>query len=215
MVGAYRGDGAIQHAFPHGVHIALASHRGIDLGVGPGGRLVVQEEVVRAGLDVNGRRAGRAPMAPRLVQRFAAAQVHDIDRGARLRREVAHAVHVLGFQEVRTLLVPGLQIIAAGRAQRVSQHGNDLDVFAVHAHDRAGDGGRGAQGRIQQAVVDVGEALGQARGAFVHHVELVGRHAETARNFLKRFHMQIAGDTEMEAEVHAALRQRAVAHLFK
>ncbi len=115
-------------------------------------------------------------------------------------------MHVLGLEEIGALLVPGGEIVAAGKTQRLAQEGDHLDVLAVHAQHRAVDRRRRARRRVEQRIVDLGEALRQSGGALVHEVELVRRHAEALRALGQRLHVQVAGDAEVQAEVDAALR---------
>ena len=81
----------------------------------------------------------------------------------------------------------------------------------MDAEHRALDRRRRLARGVQQRVVDLGEALRESGRALVHEVELVRRDAEAARAFGQRLDVQVARDAEVQAEVDAALRRRAVA----
>jgi hypothetical protein len=110
-------------------------------------------------------------MPSRFVERLAARQMHDVDRAADLAAEVARAMHVLGFEKVGLCSFHAGEVVATGRAQRLAQHRDHFDVFAVNAEHRAVIAAVARAAAYEQSIVDFGEApCAEARGALVHQV---------------------------------------------
>ncbi len=146
VIGADRVDAPVAHRLPQGLDILPGAWSRIDFRERTGGRMLGEMQVLRAALDVD-RRPGIGAVAPYLVERLLAAQVHDVHRTAGLAREVADAMHVLRLEEVRALLVPRREVVAARRTQAIAEHGNDFGVLAVHAQHRPGQASRPARAR--------------------------------------------------------------------